>query len=189
MSKYTYREEWLTECAKLLADEFNITLPGKWRVAASWPNGGRGGSNNRILGQCFHPSSSADGHTEMLITWGDADPLSVAATLCHEMIHAAVGVEQGHNKVFADEARRCGLDGKPTATVAGAEFIRRSKKILRTLGKYPHAVVTVSHRKQSTRMHKVECDDCGYIARTSAKWLGEMGSPICPCNGEHMRVA
>ncbi|KWA10652.1 hypothetical protein [Burkholderia territorii] len=34
--------------------------------------------------------------------------------------------------------------------------------------------------KQSTRMHKCQCDMCDYTARVSAKWLKEAGAPLCP---------
>ncbi len=34
--------------------------------------------------------------------------------------------------------------------------------------------------KQSTRMHKCQCETCGYTARVSAKWLKDAGGPICP---------
>ncbi|MGY4832241.1 transcription elongation protein SprT [Burkholderia pyrrocinia] len=33
--------------------------------------------------------------------------------------------------------------------------------------------------RQSTRMHKTECTECGYTARVSAKWL-KVGAPLCP---------
>ncbi len=35
-------------------------------------------------------------------------------------------------------------------------------------------------------MVKAECSACGYIVRTTAKWLDSLGAPLCPCNGEPM---
>jgi hypothetical protein len=37
--------------------------------------------------------------------------------------------------------------------------------------------------KQNTRMLKCECPMCGYIARTSQKWIDEVGPPHCPVHG------
>ncbi|MEX3924422.1 transcription elongation protein SprT [Paraburkholderia sp. BR10936] len=42
--------------------------------------------------------------------------------------------------------------------------------------------------KQSTRMIKCECPMCHYIARTSQKWIDEVGPPHCPLHGA-MEVA
>lgn len=39
-------------------------------------------------------------------------------------------------------------------------------------------------KKQSTRLIKVECPCCGYVARVTRKWLKE-GRPKCP-KGETM---
>lgn len=42
--------------------------------------------------------------------------------------------------------------------------------------------------KQSTRMIKCECPMCHYIARTSQKWIDDVGAPHCPLHGA-MEVA
>ena len=48
------------------------------------------------------------------------DPLEVAATLVHELVHIlAVGVEEGHRGKFTKLAKAIGLEGKMTATHAG----------------------------------------------------------------------
>jgi hypothetical protein len=47
-------------------------------------------------------------------------------------------------------------------------------------------ITKLKTKKQSTRMVKCECPDCGYIVRTTRKWLEE-GAPICPCNKREMR--
>lgn len=36
--------------------------------------------------------------------------------------------------------------------------------------------------KQSTRLIKAACGDCGYTIRVTQKWL-EQGNPGCPCGG------
>lgn len=37
-------------------------------------------------------------------------------------------------------------------------------------------------KKQTTRMRKCECAECGYTVRTTTKWL-ELGPPHCPVHG------
>lgn len=45
-------------------------------------------------------------------------------------------------------------------------------------------------KKQSTRLVKVQCSnqECGYVLRTTAKWIDKVGAPICPCNDLQMTV-
>jgi hypothetical protein len=37
-----------------------------------------------------------------------------------------------------------------------------------------------------SRLKKVSCGDCGYIARVTGKWIEKSGPPLCPCNSEPM---
>jgi hypothetical protein len=37
-----------------------------------------------------------------------------------------------------------------------------------------------------SRLKKVSCGDCGYIARVTKTWLEKFGPPLCPCNSEPM---
>ena len=49
------------------------------------------------------------------------------------------------------------------------------------LGDYPHATLMARSgtKKQSTRLIKCQCLDCGSTVRTTRKYL-EFGTPICP---------
>lgn len=49
--------------------------------------------------------------------------------------------------------------------------------------------VAQGHACDGSRLRKVSCDRCGYIARTTRKWLAERGAPICPCSSVPMRCA
>ena len=63
------------------------------------------------------------------------------------------------------------------------------KKVAGKLGDYPHARLDLSSRKkQTTRMLKCVCKECGYVARTTQKWLESTGAPLCACNEEQMDV-
>lgn len=35
--------------------------------------------------------------------------------------------------------------------------------------------------EQGTRLLKISCKSCGYIARTTRLWLDEHGAPFCSC--------
>jgi hypothetical protein len=63
----------------------------------------------------------------------------VASILAHGLVHAAVGVEQGHGPAFGKVARAIGLDGKLTATVPGERFVAAVAPILAEVGPVPHA--------------------------------------------------
>lgn len=78
---------------------------------------------------------------EPVISRHIADPLRAADILAHEMVHAAVGLPQGHNAAFADCARAIGLEGDAHRTVAGAAVEERVRPWLDQLGTYPNATL------------------------------------------------
>lgn len=120
-------------------------------------------------------------------------PLQVAAILAHELVHAAVGIDEGHGKGFRRVAKGIGLTGKMTATVPGPVFESTIKPILKEAGPLPHGQLktgalkdpeegepkNTSPKKQTKRHIKCRCNQCGYVARTSRKWL-QIGAPLCP---------
>jgi hypothetical protein len=203
--KYSTREEWLNACADALRPLFDEAGASwdKVRVSVGFPKGGRSGSSHAI-GQCWAHRCSADEHAEIFISPELEDAVRVADVLAHELIHAAIGVEEGHKaSTFGKVARAIGLEGKLTATVAGDELRKRLEKITKALGPYPHRELRggVGGRrgpggplgpsglpKQSTRLLKVACPSCGCIVRMTAKWLEAVGAPTCGC-GEPMAAA
>lgn len=195
--KYSTREEWLTAAILAVAPIFadhEITLPPV-RVSVGWP-GGRGKKAND-LGQCWHGSAAADGVSQMFISPViGAEPVQVLATLVHELVHAVNFTTDvsGHGAAFRRVAVAVGLTGKMTATVAGEDLAAKLTQVAVDLGDYPHAVITTAGslssgpKKQGTRMVKCVCLECGYVARTTRKWLDEVGPPICPCVTAAMSV-
>jgi hypothetical protein len=106
----------------------------------------------------------------------------VADILIHEIVHAVVGNENGHNNVFKRCATSLGLTGKMTATIASPELKEKLNSWINQFGEYPHRELMLSGKKQSTRLIKCECE-CGYNIRITRKWLNDLGAPICPsCN-------
>lgn len=189
------REQWLNRVAKSLEPRFKAngaTLPA-YRVTCGFPSRGAFATSKRVIGQCHYAEASGDGTHELIVSMTQDDPIEVAQVLCHEMIHAAIGTEAGHKKPFKDLALAMGLEGKMTATVAGQDFIDYMTPRLAKIGDYPHAKVDGSLRKkQSTRLIKCECRGCGYVVRTTAKWIAE-GAPLCPScldkSGNNMQMS
>jgi hypothetical protein len=185
----TTREQWLEAAITALRSDFvaqGATIPSTVKVSVGWPLGKRGGKCQTI-GQAFSANCSARGYNETFISPAINDSTIVLSTLVHELVHHVVGVEQGHNATFGALARKLGLEGKLTATTAGAALQARLNALAQELGEYPHASMSyaeITKKKQSTRLLKVACPACGYTVRVTAKWT-EIGLPTCCC-GEKM---
>lgn len=184
------RETWLREAVEAFRpyfEEYGYELPDDLYVSVGFPVGRRGGSSMAI-GQCHY--TTRDGRPTVFISPVLEDEARVLDVLLHECIHAALPVGTGHRGKFPSLMKAWGLEGKPTATVAGDHLRYALEALARELGPYRHSKLTYKRargRKQGTRMKKVTCDECGYIARTTRKWLEAHGAPICPCNGQVMR--
>jgi predicted Zn-ribbon and HTH transcriptional regulator len=150
----------------------------KFRVSCGWAKH----SSSKAIGSCFIKAVSADDTSEIFISPEMDEPVLVLATLLHELIHAIDNAESGHKGWFAFAARRADLAGKLTATVAGDTLAEELRVYSELLGKYPHAAMAVNpnRKKQTTRMLKVECSDCGFVFRTSAKWADGIHD-MSPC--------
>ncbi len=189
------REEWLLDCAGKLVDallepqglglnaETGKPLTDGLRVSCSWPSTRGLSVKKRIIGQCWPTTASADKSTEIFISPFLDKPEEVAATLLHELVHAAVGSAQKHNGVFGRSCRRVGLEGKPTATIAGEELLVVLKEdVLIDLGNYPHRKLDrTAIPGQTTRLLKAycantECDTMntkgrGFCVRITQTWV------------------
>lgn len=184
------REEWLETATELMREWFseeriNKPLPEKVRVSTGY---GKRASKNAI-GVCYTAEAAEDAIHQIFISPEITDPVKVLSTLLHELVHAADNGVSGHTGEFKRVAKALGLTGKMTATVPGDELSAALTNIVDKLGEYGHAKLNPMSKvgKQSTRMIKVEALCCGYIVRTTRKWL-EIGIPACPC-GNEMEVA
>lgn len=188
------REAWLQALASDLRVWFRengLPEPGPVRIGVGYTSHGR---RSKAIGQCWVPEASADGVSEIILHPGLIDPVEVGATLLHELVHAAVGVEQKHGPVFKAAATALGLTGRMTATVAGEEAAAGILTLVDRIGPYPHAAfnpggIASTPPKQGTRQLKVECSACGYTARTTRKWLDLGGAPFCPIDQLQMEEA
>lgn len=162
-------------------------IPEKYRLSVGFPRG-RKGRGGHAIGQCWSSKNSADGAFEIFISpvLGAYDVIHV---LAHEFVHASVGLEAGHKAPFKRLATAIGLEGKMTATIAGAAFKADIERWLTEAAPYPHAVLKPGSEGTGpgSRLLKATCEDCGYTLRVTAKWAN-ISVPECPnidCNHYH----
>lgn len=180
------REGWLTALAQKLVPLFESAgFPldlSRVRVSVGFPRGGQG--TRKAIGQCWSQKASTDGHTEIFVSPILGTAAEADHVLVHELAHHAVGLECGHKGNFRKCATALGLTGKMTATVAGPELRTKLDTLTAEIGAYPHGALNPAEgiKKQSTRLIKVECPECGCKARMSRKALDETGAPWCACS-------
>jgi hypothetical protein len=130
----------------------------------------------------------------------------VGELIIHELAHAeneVLGIRdcanRVHNKKFKTMAERLGLKVLPRDSAVGfgfTELDEPAKKFLESISfkrdLFDAARIGGGGRKKGSvgsRLLKCECGECGYVARTTQKWLDEVGAPLCPCNHAAMEVA
>ncbi len=199
------REQWLGRAIEMMRPEFasaGAPLPENLAVSCSWPSG----NPRTVIGECWVAEASSRGYVEVFISPvldQVAGVQGVLVTLRHELVHAAG--RRGHGKDFRALAMELGLTGPMTATVASPELLDFINwTLLPQLGQYPHGAITDGGeilvppkpvilrpddrpKKQSTRLLKAECPDCGYTIRLSKKWA-DLGLPTCPTDGASLAL-
>jgi len=185
------REDWLLQLARLMqpiiAERTGATFP-PYRVTCGFPSkGGMLGKKTRVRGQCWSAAASDDQHAEIFISPVEDDRATIAAILAHEMIHAAMP-EAGHKRPFQIAAAKIGHIPPFTTSEPTPAFMAWAQPLLDQLAPYPHrrlnAMAPVAQKKKQTaRMLKCECPECGYTVRTARKWLEEKGAPFCGTEG------
>jgi hypothetical protein len=159
-----------------------------------------------VIGECWVAEASSRGYVEVFISPvldQVASVQGVLVTLRHELVHAAG--RRGHGKEFKALAVVMGLTGPMTATIASPEAAglhqldaagaagpvpaRRHHRAGRDPGPPTEPgdkpiILRPDDRpkKQSTRMLKAECPECGYTIRLTKRWA-DVGLPDCPTDG------
>lgn len=186
------REQWLRSGVDRLRPLFaahDATLPPLVHVSIGFPSRQALSRSKRIIGQCWHGGSSADGNAHVFISPVLVKPFEIIDTLTHELVHV-VTPGAGHKGKFVSVAKAIGLtNGKPTSAGAGPELAKELEQVLHELGDIPHVGLTAMARekRQGTRMVKCACPTCGYTIRTTRKWL-DVATPHCPVEGDMMTV-
>jgi hypothetical protein len=185
--KYSTREDWFMAAVEELRKHFSANgykIPKTVKVSCGWTAGDR----KKVIGECWIPDASKGGFTEIFISpihdsKEVAGPNGALETLVHELIHATIFPERGHKAPFKQAMKAVGLEGVAKSTSATEELCELFKTIVNKLGQYPHRALELGMRdvrKQSTRLIKVGCKKCDYIARVTRKHLDMSGTPLCP---------
>lgn len=153
------REQWLSTAADILGSAFLGAL-APYRVTCGLAPGRRGGKEPRI--EARPAAESSGGIIEVFV-----DP----------RLESSMAILAGLGDTLA------AANGYTAISMAPAdERVRVCSSILKALGEYPHARMLDSATKQSTRMLKVYCGHCHFVARASAKhcqrW--EVANAACP---------
>lgn len=183
------RQQWLESamdaCGGLIEAQ-GRTVPEAVRISCGFPKGSHGAG--KAIGQCWAIEASADKHNEIFISPELGNSVQIFGVIAHELVHATVGVKAGHKRPFRDLALAIGLEGKMTATTESAEFKSWASDIIQRIGKYPAGPMSsMMRKKQTTRLLKCSCEDCGYTVRVTRKWVEDKGTPLCPDNMESMK--
>jgi hypothetical protein len=183
------REQWLEIAVhEVTLANPSITFPPV-KVSCSWPGGG---SARKRIGECWSRAASQAKVNEMFISPKLEDPARVVSVLVHEMAHAIDDCKNGHKAPFVAIGKSLGLTGKPTQMELPPELAAAlAQAVIAKAGAFPHRRLDMSSRKkQSTRMLKCECGDCGAIFRMSAKVLAMAEDGLsCPiCREENVQV-
>lgn len=180
------REEWLTKgidrLRKIVSDAGYVE-PGSIRVSVGWP----WPHAKKAVACVWSRDCSADGTSEIFVSPILDDPVYILACLAHEIGHV-LHPKVVHKGEFKTYHKVIGLVGKVTQSQAGPELTEKLTLIADKLGPYPHAVLTPSEKekKQTTRMLKLQCEQCGCIIRTTRQWIDEYSEVVwpCPCGGK-----
>lgn len=182
----TERHAWLEDAADFALGVVTTAggkPTGPVRVSIGWPMLGR-----KFVGECWHSEASSDGSREIFISPVRSDGVRLISTLIHEMVHACLPKEVKHGKPFRDLGSKAGLTGKPASMSAGPELLEMIGQWIADHGVYPAGSLSLADRKkQSTRLLKAECLECGLTFRITKKWVDAVeGRLFCPapdCGG------
>ena len=181
MTKYKTREAWLAAFAKAAKPQFKklkLEYPADLRIGCGW-------LGKKYAGRTYWPETSSVGASEVTLNLSRDQMTAVAGTLVHELIHAC-GVTN-HKADFVAYGRALGLGGKPTAMGwDDTEPPVWADKIFARLGDYPTGTLDPSTiKKETTRLIKAECGDCGLIFRITRKYMNRnLRCPDHDCGGE-----
>lgn len=177
------REHWLelaVDELRQLIRERGYKVP-RLRVSVGWPSVQALSAKNPRHGEAWTDENTPDGLPQLYISPVLGEGLDVLGMLAHELGHAILGKKVGHKAPYVRYMVAIGLEGKPTRAVPGEELQEELAAILDKLGEYPHTAIKADDRtRQTTRLLKVMCWECGYVTRITQRWIDE-GLPTCPC--------
>ncbi len=179
---HTTRESWYQAAAMLIGQQVfkpaGYELP-RYRIGCGFPTVNRW----KAGAECFNFEVSKDKTYEIFISPKFSEPLFVLSMLVHELCHTIAGLTAKHQKPFIAVMRAAGMVAPWKGSTPGPELEVALRTMSEKLGPYPHAELalkTGKGEKKGSRLLKVQCPKCGYVARVTRKWIDEAGPPICP---------
>jgi len=162
-------------------DDLGFSLPD-FQIVSGFPSSGRRSQNTA---EAWRDESGTS--FTIFVRPDHDDPFKVAAALAHQLAHLAVGPEDPSGHLFRHIAVSIGLRGRAKQAAPGRLFQELVDPILEEAGPLPTTYIGphegARKAKQNTRLIKVACGECGYVARVSRKWLEAVGTPHCPQHG------
>lgn len=215
---YPTREQWLMAAVDWLRPEFaKRGAPlGKVRCSHGFPVGGQfvlaecwADSVSKDATREIFTTPACDNAADLLFL--------LVHELCHAALPHGVGHGKQWADLAAGFGMIHGQGGTYVGN-GGPKFHEFCKPLLQHLGIFPHAAMVVGRgtsrggfdgwpglgglggggcggfrvkpkKTQTTRMIKCECGSCGYVARTTQKWLDAAGAPHCPTAGHGQMTA
>lgn len=172
------REEWLTAALALIRGRVPA-VAARVRVACGFPSSY---TRSGTLSECWPDHASRDGTWEVLISPTVALPTEVFTLLLGSVLHTLPGAATKGSHGYRTACLDAGLAPADDAWkgVVATEYLWDTYGAdLEAIGTYPHAEIQAGAKKhQSTRMLKLTCPACGYIIRTTARWIAT-GVPTC----------
>ncbi len=163
-------------------EDLGFPLPEAIDISTGYPSGGR---RSRQISESW---SGDDSDSFVIYVRPDSeDEVAVAAAIAFQLCRISVDGKDEHGHLFRHLAISIGLKGRASEAPAGTLFKEMIQPILDSAGKMPRTDATrtkgTQPREQTTRMIKVTCPKCGYLARVSREWINDVGPPLCPKHG------
>jgi hypothetical protein len=181
------REDWLNRATALFTKHWAtmaVVVPADVQLSCGFPGGG---SVYRRIGECWPRARSEKKVNQIFISPVIAQPTRALDILGHELLHAVDDCASGHGQVFTKNSGRVGYSGGKHSTAETPQAKAHLVLMAKLLGKYPHGAVVLKQKKakESSGLHKFECEEHGDVIYSTAKKVDEFGAPRCrECNAE-----
>ena len=169
------RETWLKELANraipYISQHFQYTEEEvAVRLSCGFP--ATQGKRKKVTASLIPPTNSEEFNAEVFVTPEIDTDEEVARAVLPLLVAVVIG-DYRQGTAYRNACLALHLTGERIPSWA--------ENILRELPAYPHASVTLPEvKKQTTRLLKVACLPCNYIARVSRATLDRLGTPVCP---------
>lgn len=178
------RDAWLRQVADVIGgwlDDLGFPVPSTEIRTGFASKGSRG----RTISESW---LEGDTSTFVIFIRPDRDdPIDVAGAIAFQLCQIATQPKDTHGHLFRHVAISIGLKGRRAEMPPGTLFREMIKPSLKSIGPLPQAEMSlpekIGSKTQTSRLLKVSCPTCGYVARVSRKWLNDMGPPHCPKHG------